>query len=69
MMALNTSVPAFLFPVCHVGEDKIETTIKIKTLWGFNQRLNQVEYGTLSACTLPQDGDETEKLRFRNDGN
>lgn len=54
MMAISTEFPEFLFPVCHVKEEYVETTVEENSnlMWGFHQRLNQVEYGNLSAFIL-----------------
>uniref|UniRef100_A0A1X7U2F2 Uncharacterized protein n=1 Tax=Amphimedon queenslandica TaxID=400682 RepID=A0A1X7U2F2_AMPQE len=53
-MMASTEFPEFLFPVCHVKEEYIETTVEenSSSMWGFHQRLNQVEYGNLSAFVL-----------------
>jgi hypothetical protein len=59
------SFPEQLFPVCHVGEEGEETVTKsVNTVWSYNQRLNQVEYGRLSGAIFSDDG----VPYFRNDG-
>ena len=67
----SSSFPEFLFPACHFGEEHAETVINKRNLkWGFNQRLNQVEYGNLSAFLFSEDGGGggDNNIYYRNDG-
>ena len=71
-MMTNTDFPEFLFPVCHVQEEYVETTVEENSnlMWGFHQRLNQVEYGNLSSFILNEregvKNSSRDELHYRN---